>query len=311
MEGGGNKLYCNIVGASNMGMEESLATTTTRGSEITTDGNVGTNVVTESGQGAFFCKRKRGRPRKYDSNGNFIRRPSVQSLSPPPSLLIHQRGRQQPLGSPHHQLYAMGDMHAETTGKEFTPYVIHVSIGEDIAEKILVAFQAGPRCISILSAIGMVYDVVIRQPDSSSYAHLLKYEGIFEILRLSGSFNISEDGKVETGGLSVLLSRNDDHVIGGALGGSLLAASPVQMVVGSFIPTRKQKHPKKRHQCGLRLPVAPHASGDPEVAILENPREGRSISFKLLHVNQCQSLTGRQVILSMNQEQATLYPHGI
>ncbi|KVI07961.1 AT hook, DNA-binding motif-containing protein [Cynara cardunculus var. scolymus] len=243
MKGGGSKVYQNTASefgfeASNIGMEGSDVAITTRRSTITSDG---------SGCGfATPLKRKRGRPRKYDSHGNFIRRPSAQSPSPLP---IHQ----QPLGSAHHQLHAMG---------EFV---------YDVAEKIIAPFQIGPRCISVLSAIGMVYNVVIRQPDSSSYAHLLKYEGIFEILRLSGTFNISEDGKIQTGGLSVLLSRTDGHIIGGTLGGSLLASTPVQMVVGSFIPTRKQKLPKKRNLYGLRMRVSPHVGLDPKVGTSENP----------------------------------------
>ncbi|XP_024965956.1 AT-hook motif nuclear-localized protein 9-like [Cynara cardunculus var. scolymus] len=262
MKGGGSKVYQNTASefgfeASNIGMEGSDVAITTRRSTITSDG---------SGCGfATPLKRKRGRPRKYDSHGNFIRRPSAQSPSPLP---IHQ----QPLGSAHHQLHAMGqDMHGDTEGMELTPYVIQVCTGEDVAEKIIAPFQIGPRCISVLSAIGMVYNVVIRQPDSSSYAHLLKYEGIFEILRLSGTFNISEDGKIQTGGLSVLLSRTDGHIIGGTLGGSLLASTPVQMVVGSFIPTRKQKLPKKRNLYGLRMRVSPHVGLDPKVGTSENP----------------------------------------
>ncbi|KAI3746430.1 hypothetical protein L6452_08863 [Arctium lappa] len=92
------------------------------------------------------------------------------------------------------------------------------------------------------------------------------------------SFNISEDGKIETGGLSVLLSRTNGHVIGGTLGGSLLAATPVQMVVGSFIPTRKQRHPKKRHQYELRMPTTPNVGRDPEVGTSEKPiSQARSV----------------------------------
>ncbi|KAI3746313.1 hypothetical protein L6452_08741 [Arctium lappa] len=97
MEGGGSKLYRNSLGelgfeASNIGMEGNLATTTTRRSEITTDGSSG-GCATGSGQCILIFKRKRGRPRKYDANGNFIR-PSVQSPSLPLSPLPpnHLRG---------------------------------------------------------------------------------------------------------------------------------------------------------------------------------------------------------------------------
>lgn len=51
----------------------------------------------------------------------------------------------------------------------------------------------------------------------------------YEILRLSGSYTISEDGRIQTEGFNVLLACSDGHVIGGTLAGSLLAATPVQV----------------------------------------------------------------------------------
>ncbi|XP_064938802.1 AT-hook motif nuclear-localized protein 10-like isoform X2 [Musa acuminata AAA Group] len=67
-------------------------------------------------------------------------------------------------------------------------------------------------------------------------------EGRFEILSLSGSFLLSESGgqRSRTGGLSVSLAGPDGRVLGGGVAGLLTAASPVQVVVGSFIAGKKE-----------------------------------------------------------------------
>nr|GMD81394.1 AT-hook motif nuclear-localized protein 5-like [Ipomoea batatas] len=62
-------------------------------------------------------------------------------------------------------------------------------------------------------------------------------QGRFEILCLSGSYLVSENGSPQnrTGGISISVCSPDGHVIGGAIGGRLIAASPVQVVVCSFV----------------------------------------------------------------------------
>jgi hypothetical protein len=62
-------------------------------------------------------------------------------------------------------------------------------------------------------------------------------QGRFEILSLSGSFLLSENGgqRSRTGGLSVSLSGPDGRVLGGGVAGLLTAASPVQVRFVLFI----------------------------------------------------------------------------
>lgn len=63
-------------------------------------------------------------------------------------------------------------------------------------------------------------------------------QGRFEILSLSGSFLLSENGnqRSRTGGLSVSLSGPDGRVLGGGVAGLLTAASPVQVhVLSEFV----------------------------------------------------------------------------
>ncbi|URE41797.1 AT hook motif domain containing protein, partial [Musa troglodytarum] len=127
-----------------------------------------------------------------------------------------------------------------SAGIGFTPHVITVKTGEDVSSKIMSFSQHGPRAVCILSANGAISNVTLRQAATSGGT--VTYEGRFEILSLSGSFLLSESGgqRSRTGGLSVSLAGPDGRVLGGGVAGLLTAASPVQVVVGSFIAGKKE-----------------------------------------------------------------------
>lgn len=199
-------------------------------------------------------KRKRGRPRKYGPDGTVSLALSPLSSSSTPGSVgtglgsapsvpgsrsatsMQKRGRGRPPGSGRkQQLASLGEWVSGSAGLGFTPHIVTISVGEDIATKILSFSQQGPRAVCILSANGAVSTVTLRQPASSGGT--VTYEGRFEILCLSGSYLLSDDGGSHgrTGGLSVSLSSPDGRVIGGGVGGMLIAATPVQVIVGSFI----------------------------------------------------------------------------
>ncbi|KAI5067343.1 hypothetical protein GOP47_0017871 [Adiantum capillus-veneris] len=188
-------------------------------------------------------KKKRGRPRKYGPDGTvtitikqFPSPPSMNPLSP-----LQKRGRGRPPGSgKNQQLAALGDLLCASAGAGFTPHAITVAAGEDVAAKIMSFSQQGPRGICILSANGAISNVTLRQPAVSGGT--VTYEGRFEILSLSGSFLVTEFCR--TGGLSVSLAGPDGRVIGGSVAGMLMAASPVQVVVGSFLCLSKKSYTK-------------------------------------------------------------------
>ncbi|KAA8516661.1 hypothetical protein F0562_016833 [Nyssa sinensis] len=268
MSGGGGVVPQVLNMAANMSTERSLGVTT---------GGVG--VGSGSGGGGsldLLGKKKRGRPRKYDSDGNLrlsyispqqVLRPPGFSLSLSPSSDSSKRGRGRPPGSGNWQLLAsLGELFANTAGGDFTPHVATVYTGEDVAAKILSFSQKGPRGICILSANGAVSNVTIRQPGSSG--GILTYEGRFEILSLTGSFTISENGGVRsrTGGLSVSLAGPDGRVIGGGIAGILVAASPIQIVVGSFMPSGYKAQKRKHNHEPRMAPMIP----DQRVNIYQN-----------------------------------------
>ncbi|OMP00455.1 hypothetical protein COLO4_12694 [Corchorus olitorius] len=182
-------------------------------------------------------KRKRGRPRKYGPDGTVSLALTPASATHPGTITPTQkRGRGRPPGTGRkQQLASLGEWLSGSAGMGFTPHVIAIAIGEDIATKIMSFSQQGPRAVCILSANGAVSTVTLRQPSSSGGT--VTYEGRFEILCLSGSYLMTSNGssRNRTGGLSVSLASPDGRVIGGGVGGMLIAASPVQVIVGSFL----------------------------------------------------------------------------
>ncbi|XP_042488745.1 AT-hook motif nuclear-localized protein 10-like [Macadamia integrifolia] len=123
--------------------------------------------------------------------------------------------------------------------------------------------QQGSRTVCILSANGAICNVTLRQPATSGGT--VTYEGRFEIISLSGSFLLMENGgtRSRTGGLSVSLAGSDGRVLGGGVAGMLMAAGPVQVVVGSFVADGKKQKPERQPSLtpapqivGLGAPVA-------------------------------------------------------
>ncbi|XAR70398.1 hypothetical protein NMG60_11027242 [Bertholletia excelsa] len=215
-------------------------------------------------------KKKRGRPRKYGPDGtvNMALSPKPISSSAPPPVIdfaVDKRGKFRPGSATKHQykmqVENLGEWVSCSVGANFTPHIITVNAGEDVTMKIISFSQQGPRAICILSANGVISSVTLRQPDSSGGT--LTYEGRFEILSLTGSFMPSESGGIRnrSGGMSVSLASPDGRVVGGGVAGLLVAASPVQIVVGSFL-AGNQHEPKPKKQ-----KIEPIIAATPSAAI--------------------------------------------
>ncbi|CAA3005755.1 AT-hook motif nuclear-localized protein 6-like [Olea europaea var. sylvestris] len=198
-------------------------------------------------------KKKRGRPRKYAADG------SVVALSPMPISASFPFTGDFPAWKPgtvrpvdhfkkKHKLEieSPGGSTAFSVGASFIPHVITVNAGEDITMRIISFSQQGSRAICVLVANGAISNVTLRQPNSSGGT--LTYEGLFEILSLTGSFMLTDNGltKSRTGGMSVSLAGPDGRVMGGGVAGMLVAAGPVQVVLGSFIPGHQQEQKPKK-----------------------------------------------------------------
>ncbi|KAL0694871.1 hypothetical protein Bca4012_062051 [Brassica carinata] len=182
-------------------------------------------------------KRGRGRPRKYappdvvidggDSGGGAnANNPS----SGPPA----KRGRGRPLGSRTKQnLNALGG----GEGGPLTAHVIDVNAGEDIATKLREFINQEPRNVCILSASGAVSSSVLH---SSDRLVRFMYKGLYDIIDMSMSpisLDTESDGTlIRIASLNVSLAGPDCKVVGGCVGGMLVAASQVKVIVGTFGP---------------------------------------------------------------------------
>ncbi|KAI3822154.1 hypothetical protein L1987_09736 [Smallanthus sonchifolius] len=213
-------------------------------------------------------KKKRGRPRKYGPDGSVTKALSpkpISSAAPPViDFSTGKRGKIRPPSAGKHEppkeMESLGDWVSSSVGANFMPHIINVNTGEDVTMKVISFSQQGPRAICILFANGVISSVTLRQPDSSGGT--LTYEGRFEILSLGGSFIPSENGGIRnrSGGMSVSLSSPDGRVVGGSVAGLLVAASPVQIIVGSFLTgvQQEQKIAKKQkpENIAITIPTA-------------------------------------------------------
>ncbi|CAN6269825.1 unnamed protein product [Urochloa humidicola] len=213
-------------------------------------------------------KRKRGRPRKYGPDGTMKAAAAQQQqqhlVSAPPRMgssmtgadmlpgqgmedpaQKKRRGRPPGTGKKQQAAPSLGNAFAGSAGTSFTPHIITASPSEDVAGKITAFANQSSRAVCILSAMGAVSRVVLRHPGDASpmsrvqtsqpYKNPAIYEGFYEILSLTGSYNLAEGSQgQQSGGLSVTLCSPERNVIGGVLGGPLIAASTVQVVLGSF-----------------------------------------------------------------------------
>ncbi|KAJ7950992.1 AT-hook motif nuclear-localized protein [Quillaja saponaria] len=240
---------------------------------VTEPAAVGTQPLT-AGSDGIIGKKKRGRPRKYGPDGavSMALSPLPISSSAPPAneFSTGKRGKGKGMEYKKHKTVGIdqiGGLNGSSIGISFMPHIITVNAGEDITMKVISFSQQGPRAICILSANGVISNVTLRQPDSSGGT--LTYEGRFEILSLSGSFmpTESQGTRSRSGGMSVSLASPDGRVVGGSVAGLLVAASPVQVVVGSFLPSNQhdQKPKKLKHDYAPSaiMPASTMASATP------------------------------------------------
>ncbi|KAG6538408.1 hypothetical protein ZIOFF_003529 [Zingiber officinale] len=149
-------------------------------------------------------KRKRGRPKKNGPDGNLL------SLSQPSSSMSFS-----------------GVSNAAPSGSADAPKKRSRPLG------------SGKKQQTNAQASGLVSEVKLFQP-STTGGGIVVYKNLFEILSLSGTFQLplpdNTEQQRQVNGLTISLADKNGRVFGGGLAGHLLAASRVQVVVGRFIP---------------------------------------------------------------------------
>ncbi|XP_071733058.1 AT-hook motif nuclear-localized protein 10-like [Rutidosis leptorrhynchoides] len=183
----------------------------------------------------------------------------VSSVPMEDGFVSEKKVRGRPPGSTNKKLKIESFGSAGSAGSAFSPHIIVVQPGEDVLNKIMSFSQNGPRAVCIMSGIGVITNVTLRQAATSGGT--ATYEGRFDILALSGSFVRSElyGQRTRTGGLSITLAGPDGRVFGGVVAGLLTAASPVQVIVGSFLPENSRE--LDNHVEPLNVTPANHGTG--------------------------------------------------
>ncbi|KAK1420168.1 hypothetical protein QVD17_21536 [Tagetes erecta] len=227
-----------------------------------------------------LVKKKRGRPRKYDTDAVIVGGERGRTLSPipisasaPPTSggysetkfgesggsFLGEKKKVKMSCSETKSKHGYGSMDLGSrisSGGSFTPHMVTINPGEDVTSKIISLMKDGPRSVCILSAVGVISHVTLRHANSSVGS--VTYEGRFEILSISGSFTPGEfEGSLSDEiKMSITLSSPDGRVVGGQLGGLLTAAGPVQVVVGSFLPhLGSQIESKQKRQKAIVKPL--------------------------------------------------------
>lgn len=208
--------------------------------------------------GGLLSSKKRGRPRRYGQYGSVelglspLSSNSADYASPSSEFIAKSRA----LGSTRkRQLDALGP-----AGTAFRPHMITVEAGENVVSKIMAFSRQGEHTVCILSGNGVLSNVALRQPAVAGGT--VTYEGRFEIVSLSGSFTLNDDGGFwsRSGGLSVSVVGPDGRVIGGAVAGVLVADMPVQVIMCSFLKEVKKHAPtsflKEVKEVKIDTPIA-------------------------------------------------------
>lgn len=105
--------------------------------------------------------------------------------------------------------------------------MLKIHVGEDIVSKIVQVSKITGKAVCVLSVFGAVQDCYLLHS-----AVILNHKGPLEIIRVFGSILTSDSPGF--GCLSATLACGDCSLVGGIAVGPLIAATPVQVIVGSF-----------------------------------------------------------------------------
>ncbi|XP_010455181.1 PREDICTED: AT-hook motif nuclear-localized protein 14-like [Camelina sativa] len=232
-----------------------VSATTSAGNSIPSSNNGNLQIPNDVSSSSLFSvpssavnvsidpvKRKRGRPRKYETPAQALAAKKLASSASNSSARERREqaavaaaaGVSPPVSKSGSRKSLLGSV--GKTGQSFIPHIVNITPGEDVAEKIVLFAQQTKHELCVLSASGSI--------SNASLSHLasgtsVSYEGQYEILSLSGSYIRGEHGG-KTGGLSVCLSSSDGQIFGGGVGGHLKAAGPVQVILGTFQLEKKK-----------------------------------------------------------------------
>ncbi|EOA28903.1 hypothetical protein CARUB_v10025148mg, partial [Capsella rubella] len=204
-----------------------------------------------------------------------------------------------------------GDMSYVTAGGgDFTPYIFRVEAGEDIIQRIMSFTENGARGVVVLSANGWVTNVKIQTLDSAR--KVVTHEATYDLVSLSSSMTTSDGGSVynQTGGWRIRIAAAG-VVFSGVLVGRLIAASQVQVVVGSFWPLVTNP-PQRRYGDPNEEVVAPemqNSSHSSSKGKVQQPDMMASPSQPQEKINKSRAVTGASPIVPSTVSFTREVPH--
>lgn len=137
-------------------------------------------------------------------------------------------------------------------------HVLEISDGSDIVESVMNYALRRGRGICILSGVGTVTNVTLRQPAAPS-GSIVTLHGRFEILSLTGTA-LPPPAPPGSGGLAIFLAGGQGQVLGGNVVGSLTAAGPVVLMAASFANAVYDRLPLDEDEAATAAPLQPSAS---------------------------------------------------
>jgi predicted DNA-binding protein with PD1-like motif len=143
--------------------------------------------------------------------------------------LITRRPRGRPAGSKNKPKPPI--IITQDSANALRTHVMEVADGCDIFETVSNFARRRQRGVCVLSGGGMVMNVTLRQPGSSTAVVTL--HGRFEILSLAGSFLPPPAPSAATG-LTIYLAGGQGQIVGGSVIGALIASGPVVIMAASF-----------------------------------------------------------------------------
>ncbi|XP_058782940.1 AT-hook motif nuclear-localized protein 10-like [Vicia villosa] len=120
-------------------------------------------------------------------------------------------------------------------------HMIIVNTEENVLEKITAFIYSLSKNVTIISSNGTISKVRFSQSPSS--AETVTYEGRFEILSLKGSVFVGtnkSEQEIVAAIKGSFVSLSNGRVFGGKIDGVLIAATPVQIILGSFFPEGRE-----------------------------------------------------------------------
>ncbi|XP_022762434.1 AT-hook motif nuclear-localized protein 25-like [Durio zibethinus] len=138
-------------------------------------------------------------------------------------------------------------------------HVLEISSGSDIVDSVSNYARRRGRGVCVLSGTGAVTNVTLRQPAAPA-GSVITLHGRFEILSLTGS-SLPPPAPPGAGGLTIYLAGGQGQVVGGSVGGPLMASGPVVLMAASFANAVYDRLPLEEEEPAVQVhPAASQSS---------------------------------------------------